>query len=117
MTKFHVGNVIRNPHGHLEIVTDVHWGVPGKSDYVRTVSFDAQNSSGGGDIDDVTTEESCGCWLNYDMESGEADPDCSDCHGTKRWNRFRPGYNRATVLAPCVRDFIIRRLMKNFNID
>lgn len=108
MTPFRTGNVIKSPYGTICIVTNC------TDDYVSWVSFSSENSSGGGSLEDTTRNETCYCNENYDY-GNNYDPECSDCKGSGGYEVKVLGYKRSELLASCVKDYILKRLTKNFD--
>ena len=96
-----IGNVIRVPGGDLWIVTEVH------DKTIEAVSFDMENVSAIQRLDDSIHKERCGC--GYDS-------DCEDCHGIGHFDKKVIGWKRSKVIAPCVKDFIMCRAAKIFDI-
>lgn len=110
------GNVVRDPHGDLAIVTDVHEAYDGKPGTVEWVAFWAENMSGVSRLDDHEREETCFC--GDQVDGGEPSEDCETCHGEGRYMKKVMGWSKhAKVLAPHVKAFIQKRALKAFEID
>lgn len=106
MSKFNIGNVIKTANGHIEIVTSE------SGDYYNTISFDHENSSSGHRLKTYMRDEMCwDCDIN---DGGEADPDCKTCKGSGSYKKKIFGMDKATLLAPTVKEYIMKRLTKNF---
>lgn len=106
MTPFRTGNVVKIPVLGIVIITKV------TDDYANWISFDHENSSGGGKMKDYIREESCFC---NEQNDGRYDEDCPDCKGTGSYKLKIDGLEKAKVLAPNVKAYIIQSLTKNFN--
>lgn len=77
------------------------------------MSFDFENVSAAQRLDDYEREETCPCGDHC----GAALDDCEQCHGTGRFTRKVIGWKRSKVLAPNVKAFILRRVMKGFDLE
>lgn len=99
------GNVIKTPYNFIAIVTNV------SDDYLNWVSFDSENCSGGGKMEDSFRNEACFCIEGND---GEYDEYCPDCKGKGSYDVKVLGYKRSKVLAPNVKSYILKSLTKNF---
>lgn len=109
---FRDGNVIKAPGGDLWIVTDVN------DELMSAVSFDSENCSATQKLDDHEREDTCHCEV-YDEKDEYAgnDPDCDDCHGTGRIKKKIKGWRHSKILAPTVKDFILKGIKKQFSLD
>tara|TARA_Y100000389_G_C17065768_1_gene319520 strand:- start:122 stop:430 length:309 start_codon:yes stop_codon:yes gene_type:complete len=97
------GNVVRLSGGHLVIITNV--------DGERTgwVSFSCSNSSGVTRNISYKITETC-----YDCRDVERDKNCCLCGGEVQYVESIDGMDKATVEASSVKDWITRRLLKDF---
>lgn len=100
MKKFRTGNVIKNKHGHIQIVVESP-----KENYLNTISFDSSNSSSGYAYED--REYSARCYCNNDTNC--------ECKGTGETIKIIYGYKHAEFLADSVKDYILSCLLKNFD--
>ena len=105
------GNVIRAPGGDLWIVTDVN--DHGERPTVSAVSFDSENCSAVQRLDDHEQKETCECGDHPDF-MGEPQEGCVDCHGTGRFVKKIVGWKHSKVLAPNVKEFILKGVRKSF---
>ena len=103
------GNVIRCPSGSLWIVTDVHEMT------VKAIAFDAESVSAVQHLDDYTREDICGCGDHLEFV-GEPRSDCERCQGAGRYTRLIKGWGESEVLARSVKEFIMKRAAKVFDI-
>lgn len=116
------GNVIRDPHGDLWIVVDVH-DDGGGHDYhkgkatVEAISFDSENCTAVQRLDDHEREDACSCEV-YDSKDEYAgnDPECPDCKGTGRIKRHIKGWKHSKVLATNVKEFILNGVKRQFKL-
>jgi hypothetical protein len=106
MKKFQTGNVVENGYGHILIIYDE------REDNTVWVSFDTPNCSGVTRNETYTVRENCMCSYN---NTGCPIEDCFMCHGKGRYEKIYFGMDKAKLLAPCVKDYILKRLTKNFN--
>jgi hypothetical protein len=98
------GNVIRCPSGLL-------WVVVGISDkQVHAVSFDSENVSATARLKDRTYDADCPHCYDERMD------DCEHCQGKGRITVVERGWENAEVLAPNVREFIMRAVRRTFGI-
>lgn len=106
MKKFKTGNVIKTKYGHIEIVSDV------TEVCTYTISFDSENVKSG--HKNKTFSEKVMCWTCDINDGGEPDETCKDCKGTGSHMEIRYGMDEAKLLASNVKEYILKRLTKNF---
>ena len=99
---FKIGNVIRLKDGYLAIVTNVN------DKTTEFVSFSSSNSSGV--INNKTYETVENCFYC------EEDYDCEVCNNTGKVTQIFYGVDEAKLEANCVKDFIVSRMLKNFEL-
>lgn len=104
MKEWRTGNVVRLKTKNLVIITDV------RENTTSWVSFDSENCSGVSQNKTETKPRPCGC--NYGVPGNF---DCEQCRGTGTYQETVYGMNDAKVLADCVKDYIQKRLLKNFD--
>lgn len=104
MDKFRTGNVVKTQHGYIVIISNY------TKDYTSWISFDFAGSSGGHKNEDEEVDETC-----WDcQENSYPNTECEVCGGTTTYKKIRRGFNHSTILASCVKDYIMTRLLKNF---
>lgn len=105
--KFVTGNVIKTKRGSIEIVSKV------TDESTDTISFDRANSCGYHKNKTYERSDSCyDCDIN---DGGFVDEDCPKCKGTGNYMNTIYGMDKATLLAPNVKEYIIKSLTQNFN--
>ncbi len=108
------GNVIRDPSGGMWIVVEVHdYGDPS---CVEAVSFDSENCSAMQRLDDHEKEITCHCG-DFPELDGQPQADCEDCHGTGSYVVKVKGWKRSKILAPTVKDFLLRGIKRQFKLE
>lgn len=109
----YTGNVIRDPEGGMWIVTDIH--DYGDRPTIEAVAFDSENVSATQLLEDHEREKTCHCGDHPDF-MGEPQEDCEDCHGRGHYVQHIKGWKRSKVLAPNVKEFILKGTKKAFGI-
>ena len=114
---FRGGNVVKDPHGYIVIITgdrvsENFENGKVKDRYYSTIPFDYTNSFGGFWEADFKRNQSCFCCET--TENGNYDDYCEDCHGTGSYKIDVLGASHAKLLGETVKDYIIKRLTKNF---
>jgi hypothetical protein len=108
-----IGNVIRCPHGDLWIVTNVNDGHDNPvTDTIEAISFDSENVTACQRLHDYDDRRQC----SEDYGFG-CDVDCDVCHGTGLALVHVPGWKRSKVLASNAKDFILKGVRKQFDMD
>jgi len=109
MNKFCTGNVIKTFSGSIEIVVSV------SCDYTNTISFEYERSSSGHHEKSFKAKESCwDCDIN---DGGRVDTSCKTCKGTGVYMKLIHGMDKAILLAPTVKKYILERLIKDFDFN
>jgi len=104
--KFVTGNVFML-HDSIGIVYRVD------SESTHWVSFSYERSSGV--TPNVTKTRQEQCWSCTTNDSDEPDYFCENCKGTGYFDTEHIGMDRAILLAPNVKQYILERLTKNFH--
>ena len=105
--KFKTGNVVKLSSGYLVIISEV------TSVGASWVSFNTTNSSGFTKAITLIDKIPCNCIYNND--DGLYEEDCEDCKGTGTYVVVRDGMDKAKVVGENVKEYIIKKLTKNFD--
>jgi hypothetical protein len=111
MRKFRTGNVYKLYTGSLVIISNVR--IIENKEYIDYIFFDYSNSSGGSYIE--TKEEKSMCWECDTNNSEYPNYECENCKGTGYYMRERIGMDKAIYLADNVKEYIMKRLLVNFD--
>lgn len=114
---FRSGNVVLDPYGSIVIITDErvsenHENGKIKDRYYSCIFFDYANSRGGFWESDFKRNRPCFCCEG--TENGDYDEECEDCKGTGSYKVNIKGASHAKLLGETVKDYITKRLTKNF---
>jgi len=111
MSKFRIGNVYKLYTGCLVIITKIR--MIENKEYIDYIYFDYSNSSGGSYVE-TKTEKSM-CWYCDTNDSEYPDYECETCKGTGYYMKEIKGMDQAIYLADNVKEYIIKRLLANFD--
>lgn len=109
MERFNIGNVFKLC-GTISIVTGERT-VNGE-EVTDWVSFEFENSRG--TTSNVTKKVEKTCWDCQTNIDEYPDHDCTTCNGTGHYKKEISGMDQAIYLAPNVKTYILKRLLKNF---
>lgn len=110
MNNFLVGNVIKTYRGD-KLPGEVEIVIESSKESITTIPIDATNMRCHHKEKDVKIEHRCECEYG-----GCTDCYCKKCNGTGYYTSTNYGYDKAKILASNVQEYIVRSLMKNFEI-
>jgi len=108
MKNFRTGNVVKLHDGHCIILVNV------TNDDVYWISFSFSNSSGITKMKTEIKKEKCFCGYYHNNEH-IYDEDCDKCYGKGYYDNEISGMDKAEYLADNVKEYILKRLLKNFD--
>lgn len=117
--KFEVGNVIKDTHGDVLIITkfSTYENRDGTTyDYVEWDCYGFKNASGGFKVQGSYDTQTCSCWYDYAFrcyKSEFPDQDCEWCKGTGEEYIYRQGLNDCKLLAINVTEYKKKKIKQN----
>lgn len=100
------GNIVKLYGGSLVIITRIDTNI------THWISFDSSGCSGA--TKNKTFIEDAMCWTCGINDGGDIEYDCECCKGTGYYKKTIHGMDKAKVLADNVKEYIVKRLTKNF---
>lgn len=114
MEKFKTGNVVRLESGSLVVICGYRYISSRQWPNDPNLNYDVcdyifvehSNSSGSSRVDKITKEEWCCC----NLQNGYHEDDCEDCGGSGKFISTDNGMEKATLVAPSIKDWISNTL-------